>query len=150
MVSTLQRTGRSTTKRGCLEHIVSLRLIIDIFMRRKRKLFIVFVDFSKAYDLVPRSKIFQILKNLGCGVVMLSALVAMYTITSSILGSTVIKSSIGVRQGSTTSCFLFIIFVDVLIRMLRSRCSSEYILGWLHTLMLMDDSNICNLERHND
>ena len=134
-------------KRGCIEHIVCLRLIIDIFMRKRRKLFITFIDFSKAYDRVPRSKMFQILKSLGCGVVMLVSLVAMYAVTVSILGSTVITSSIGVRQGSPTSCFLFIIFVDVLIRLLKAQCSNEDILGWLHVLMLMDDTVILATSR---
>ena len=129
-------------KRGCIEHIVTLRLLINVFMRKKLKLFIVFVDFSKAYDLVPRSKLFDILVNLGCGITMLAALIAMYSNTTSILGSTTITSTIGVRQGSPTSCYLFVIFVDVLILMLKSKCGPENILGWLHCLMLMDDTII--------
>merc|ERR1739841_118271 len=99
--------------RGCIEHIVTLRLIIDVFLRKKIKLFIVFVDFKKAYDLVPRNRLFEILMNLGCGATMLGALMAIYHDTSSILGSTIISSTIGVRQGSPTS----VIFVDVLILM---------------------------------
>ena len=31
--------------RGCIEHIVTLRLIIDTFLRKRKKLFIVYVDF---------------------------------------------------------------------------------------------------------
>ena len=37
-------------KRGCIEHIVTVRLVIDRCLRLKIPLFIVFVDFSKAYD----------------------------------------------------------------------------------------------------
>ena len=124
-------------KRGCIEHIVALRLLIDTF-----KLLIVFMDFSKAYDLVPRSKLFDILVKLGCGTTMLTALIAMYKDTSCILGSTVISSTIGVRQGSPTSCYLFVIFVDVLILMFKSRCAPEQVIQWLHCLMLMDDTII--------
>ena len=130
------------SKRGCIEHIVTLRLLIDVFIRKRMKLFIVFVDFKKAYDLVPRSRLFEILVNLGCGATMLAALMAMYKDTSCILGSTVISSTIGVRQGSPTSCYLFVIFVDVLILMFKSRCMPEPILQWLHCLMLMDDTII--------
>ena len=78
---------------------------------------------------------------------MLSALVAMYSSTTNILGSTIITSTIGVRQGSPTSCYLFVIFVDVLILMIKSKCSPEPILGWLHTLMLMDDTVILATSR---
>ena len=134
-------------KRGCIEHIVTLRLLFNVFLRKRVKLFVVFVDFSKAYDMVPRSRLFDILVDLGCGVTMLSALVSMYSNTTNILGSTVITSTIGVRQGSPTSCYLFIIFVDVLILLLKSKCSTEPILGWLHCLMLMDDTVILATSR---
>ena len=134
-------------KRGCTEHFVTLRLLFDTFLRKRLKLFVVFVDFQKAYDLVPRSKLFDILIDLGCGVTMLSALVAMYSSTTNILGSTVITSTMGVRQGSPTSCYLFVIFVDVLILLIKSKCSPEPILGWLHTLMLMDDTVILATSR---
>ena len=134
-------------KRGCIEHIVTLRLLFDTFLRKRLKLFVVFVDFQKAYDLVPRSRLFDILMDLGCGVTMLSALIAMYSNTTNILGSTIITSTIGVRQGSPTSCYLFVIFVDVLILLIKSKCSQEPILGWLHTLMLMDDTVIVATSR---
>ena len=112
-------------KRGCVEHIVTLRLLFNLFLRKKEKLFVVFVDFSKAYDLVPRSRMFDILIELGCGVTMLSALISMYSNTTNILGSTIITSTIGVRQGSPTSCYLFITFVDVLILSLKSHALSH-------------------------
>ena len=134
-------------KRGCIEQIVTLRLLFDVFVRKKLKLYVVFVDFRKAYDLVPRSRLFDILIDLGCGVTMLGALVAMYTNTTNILGSTFITSTIGVRQGSPTSCYLFVIFVDVLILLIKSKCSPEPILGWLHCLMLMDDTVILATSR---
>ena len=78
---------------------------------------------------------------------MLSALISMYSNTTNILGSTIITSTIGVRQGSPTSCYLFIIFVDVLILLLKAKCSPEPILGWLHCLMLMDDTIILATSR---
>ena len=43
--------------RGCLEHIVCLRLLTDMAKRKRRTLFVTFVDFSKAYDLVPRNTV---------------------------------------------------------------------------------------------
>ena len=64
-------------KRGCAEHLVTLRLLIEYARHRKVKLYITFVDFSKAYDRVPRGKMFQVLNLLGCGAVMLAALMAL-------------------------------------------------------------------------
>ena len=109
-------------KRGCVEHIVTLRLIMDFCFRRKKKLFIAFVDFSKAYDRVPRDKMMETLKRVGCGFVMLFAIASMYKVTKSILGTAIISATIGVRQGSPTSCFLFVLFINTLIRMIKERC----------------------------
>ena len=52
-------------KRGCVEHITTLRLLTDTARRKKKKLFVTFVDFSKAYDLVPRNVLFNVLKRIG-------------------------------------------------------------------------------------
>lgn len=54
-------------KRGCLEHILTLRLLSDISRRTKDKLFVTFVDFSKVHDLVPRNVVCRILNRFGCG-----------------------------------------------------------------------------------
>ena len=98
----------SQAGRGSIEHIVTLRLLMDVARRKKKKLFITFVDFSKAYDCVPRYKLFMKLKQLGCGATMLMALVAMYQYTNSVIGTALIAATIGVRQGSPTSCILFV------------------------------------------
>jgi hypothetical protein len=134
-------------RRGCLEHIMTLRLLINFCIRRKLKLFIVYVDFSKAYDRVPRNKLIETLKRLGCGSLMLCALVAMYKVTNSVLGTAVITATIGVRQGSPTSCFLFTVFVNTLIRWIKDRCGEDGFLKWLHVLMLMDDTVILATSR---
>ena len=77
-------------KRGCLEHIVSLRLLCDTAKRKKFKLFVTFIDFSRAYDRVPRSMLFRVLLRLGCGSVMLCALAAMYCVTESRVGTSLV------------------------------------------------------------
>ena len=73
---------------------------------------------------------------------MLAALMSMYSVTSCILGTVLITCTIGVRQGSPTSVFLFIIYVDVLIKMIKTRSLPDGFLSWLHVLMLMDDTVI--------
>ena len=126
--------------RGCLEHIVTLRLLADYAKKKKTKLFLVFVDFSKAYDLVPRHMLYSVLKQLGCGAVMLSVIVAMYSVTQSMVGTAIITSVIGVRQGSPTSCFLFIVYVNDLVKLIKETCEPDGFLAWIHLLVLMDDT----------
>lgn len=129
-------------KRGCMEHIVTLRFIMNYCIKKKAKLFVAYVDFSKAYDRVPRDKLMYCLKNLGCGSTMLLTLVAAYQITGNILSTAIIATTVGVRQGSPTSCFLFTIYVNVLIKMFKDKCRNDGFLRWLHVLMLMDDTVI--------
>lgn len=126
--------------RGCIEHIVTLRLLTDMAKRKKRKLFVMFVDFTQAYDLVPRSMLFAVLKRLGCGSVMLAALVAMYAVTNSVIGSVIVAATVGVRQGSSTSCLLFVLYVNDLIKIIKENSNPDGFLSWLHILVLMDDT----------
>ena len=134
-------------KRSCIEHILTLRLWIDYCKRNKCKLYIAFIDFSKAYDRVPRGKLFILLMSLGCGSTMLCALMSMYSLTTCVLGTVLITCTMGVRQGSPTSVFLFIIYVDTLIKMVKERSPWDGFLSWLHLLMLMDDTVILATSR---
>lgn len=126
--------------RGCIEHILTLRLLTDYARKKKLKLFVTFVDFSKAYDMVPREILLRVLRRLGCGAVMLGAIAAMYRVTQSVLGTAVFATTMGVRQGSPTSCLLFILFVNDLIKLLKENCADDGFLSWLHILVLMDDT----------
>ena len=134
--------------RGCLEHITTLRLITDFAAKRKIKLYIVFVDFAQAYDKVSRVVLFSILKRLGCGATMLLALIAMYKSTQSVIGTALITASVGVRQGSPTSCLLFVLFVNDLIKIIRERCGPDGFLAWLHVMIFMDDTVILSTTRN--
>ena len=111
----------SQAGRGCIELIVTLRLLIDMAKKRKLKLFIVFVDFAKAYDNVKRNILFAILKRLGCGMLMLTAIISMYTVTNSILGTALISACVGVRQGFPTSCLLFVLYVNDMISLIKKQ-----------------------------
>ena len=132
---------------GCLEHIMTLRLITDFAKRKKMKLYVIYVDFAQAYDKVPRTVLFHTLKRLGCGATMLLSLVAMYKVTNCVIGTAVIAASVGVRQGSLTSCLLFILFVNDLIKLYKENCNVDGFLRWLHLLVFMDDTVVISTTR---
>ena len=134
-------------KRGCLEHLLTLRLLIDYAKAKRQKLYIIFIDFSKAYDRVPRDLMIRRMKDLGCGSLMVQAISAIYSSTKMILRTALISTSIGIRQGSPTSCFLFTLVVNDLIRNLKTKTAPDGFLGWLHVLMLMDDAVILATNR---
>ena len=62
--------ARAQKGRGCTEQIITLRLLIDLAKYKKRKLYVLFIDFSKAYDRVPQHKLIEYVKSLGCGRIM--------------------------------------------------------------------------------
>ena len=133
--------------RGCIEQILTLRLLVEYAKKHKQKLFLLFVDFQKAYDKVPRQKLLQCLKARGCGKMMLLALRALYRCTQFVLQSATITANTGVRQGAPTSCTLFVMYIDNLVRMMKDGHMDDGFLGALHVLLLMDDAVILATSR---
>ena len=127
-------------ERDCIEHIMTLRLIIDYARKTRKKLYILFIDFEKAYDKVRRDKLFELLKSAGCGSVMLNMLKAIYRNTRFLFKTVVILANLGVKQGSSASCILFILYVDRMIKLVKTSFQADGFLGTLHMLMLMDDT----------
>jgi len=70
---------------------------------KKVKLYVVYVDFAKAYDLVPRQALIDCLVKLGYGYLMVLAIASLYGYTKMMLGAAMITTTINLRQGSTTS-----------------------------------------------
>ena len=87
------------TERDCIEQIMTLRLLIDYARKTRKKLFILFIDFEKAYDKVRRDKLFAELKNAGCGGIMLKILKAIYRNTKFLFETVIILTNLGVKQG---------------------------------------------------
>ena len=133
--------------RSCLEQIFTLRLLISYVVHRKQKLYTLFIDYSKAYDRVSRRKLVEVLRSRGCGKIMLKAIQAMYSCTKNVLKSAIIHASIGVRQGAPSSCLLFVIYIDEMIKMIKNAVEEDGFLGGLHALLLMDDTVILATSR---
>ena len=95
--------------RGSLEQILAIRLLIDYSRKSKKKLFLLYIDFEKAYDKVPCKKLLEELKYIGCDQLFLTTLSSIYSCTKLILKSAIITATQEVRQGAATSVFLFII-----------------------------------------
>lgn len=143
----LHEHARAQKSRNCEEQIATLRLAIDIAKSRKENLFITYVDFSKAYEKIPRNLLLKILKESGCGHRMLRAIAKIYSSTKSVLGSIIIDAILGLEQGSPTSGILFIFYLNELVKLYHSHCSEDGFLRWVHCLLLMDDSVLLSTSR---
>ena len=110
------RRGRST-----LSQILCLRRLIEESDLSKLDLALVFVDFSKAFDSVDRSKMFEILKLYGIPEEIVAAIRVMYTDNTSTIMTTdgetpAFPILAGILQGDTLAPFLFIMVVDYVMR----------------------------------
>ena len=78
---------------------------------------------------------------------MLRAIKAMYKCTKNILKSATVEASIGVRQGTPSSCLLFILYIDKMVKMVKGVVGTDGFLGNLHMLLLVDDAVVVATSR---
>ena len=138
----------ATKGRGCIEHILCIRLLIDIARKCKRTLYITFIDYVKAYDKVNRQKLLKLLDEKGCGTQFLHAVASTLRGTTGTIGNNSFQQCIGVRQGSCMSCPLFTFYIDKTINTVNLAPDDDW-LGSLHTLLLMDDTAVIATSREN-
>ena len=133
--------------RGCEEQILALRLLIDIARKEKGTLYVLFVDFEKAYDRVDRKKLIELLKSMGCGSNMTQAIEHSLKSTTSVINNMSVEARAGVRQGSPSSCFLFTAYVNSMIRMVKEYGEDGWLGPLIHLLLLMDDTVLFSTTR---
>lgn len=109
------RKGRST-----VDHLFTLKALIDKARGgSKNELYCCFVDFSKAFDTVPRGKLWERLREIGLGRKMGRAVQALYenvrcrVVTPEGLSGE-FPSLMGVKQGCPLSPLLFGLYIDEL------------------------------------
>ena len=84
---------------------------------------------------------------------MLEALKRIYSTTFCVLLSSYSETSYefptssGIRQGASSSVFLFILFIDGLISYLKRQCVEEPLIGLMHSLLHADDTVILSTDR---
>lgn len=99
------------------DHNFLLRTLIEKSKRNKKKLFVAFIDFKKAYDTVNRSLLFKRLKKVGINGLFYRNIVEMYRNTNYSIKLKdgcldPIHSNLGLRQGCPLSPMLFNLFIE--------------------------------------
>ena len=102
-----------------MDHVFTLRAIIEEARHRSQKVYCCFVDFRKAFDSIPRLALFQQLQEIGISDMLQTAILRLYEKVTSRLRtpegfSDPIQSTIGVKQGCPLSPTLFGIYIDEL------------------------------------
>ncbi len=114
-------------------HIVVLRLLVDTAKRERHKSLVTFGDFW--YITEHHGESCLIFSKVGLWG-QLMAIIAMYKVQQSVLGTALGTSTIEVRQNSLTSCVLFI--VNDLIKTAEENCEDDGFLSCLHILVPVD------------
>ena len=104
--------------RGTVDALYMVRMLQEKYARKKKKLYMCFVDLEKAFDRVPRKVIEWALRKKGVEERMVKMVMEMYrgAKTRVRIGSTLSDGfdvDVGVHQGSILSPFLFISVMDV-------------------------------------
>lgn len=160
----LRARGQAGFRRehSTLDHILTLRAMIEEARSRRQRLFCCFVDFRKAFDTVPRFRLFQRLHHLGFSGDMQWAVMALYErVTGRVRTrdglSDEIHSTIGVKQGCPLSPTLFGLYIDELEMFIQTMGGEGALLSGslISTLLYADDvvlisSSIEGLQAHLD
>lgn len=123
------RTGYST-----VDNIYSLASIVHLKLTEKRKVYAFFVDFSAAFDMVPRQLLIYKLHEMGMPTKMVNMIKNIYQSTKSMIWtgdevSQEFNTYTGVRQGCLLSPLLFTLYLNDLH-------------DWLEGGLMVDEINI--------
>lgn len=113
----------------CSDNLFILRTLKEKCANQRTKLYCCYVDFSKAFDTIPRDQLWVVLQNLGIYGNMLQAIKSIYKIVKARVKTSEgvtdpVDSEMGVLQGCKLSPLLFGLFLDPLEKLLLE-CNSD-------------------------
>jgi len=110
--------------------IFSARQLLEKTIKHWSKLFMLFVDLRKAYDLVPRCALWKVLGQYGIPEVMINLLRSLHNgmeaeVTISSLTSPSFRVTNGLHQGCTIAPILFALCLNCVIECWWDRCKVQ-------------------------
>ena len=128
-----------------MDHIVTFRIIAEEFCNTKTNLFFYFVDFRKAFDMVPRKNLWNRLEEIKVPFELRATAIRLYENVISKFNnsegwSKKINYNIGVKKGCPLSPTLFGIYIDKLEDCLEEAgCLGPTLTGIVINLLLYAD-----------
>lgn len=133
--------------RSCVDQINTLRIILEQSAEYNSPLYLVFVDFERAFDTIKREAIWSTLEDIGIPDMFISLIKELYRdapCKARFKGqeSKAFDVNIGVRQGCTLSPVLFLLVLDTVLQQTNIEASNG--IQWhlnqrLHDLDYADD-----------
>uniref|UniRef100_A0AAQ4PNU2 Reverse transcriptase domain-containing protein n=1 Tax=Gasterosteus aculeatus aculeatus TaxID=481459 RepID=A0AAQ4PNU2_GASAC len=142
--------------RGTTDQLFTLSRIIDGAWEYAHPVSMCFHDLEKAYDRVPREKLWEVLREYGVRGSLLGAIRSLYAQSEScvrVLGSKskAFPVGVGLRQGCALSPILFVVFMDRISRCSRGEEGLQFGGLRISSLLFADDvvlmaSSVCDLQ----
>ena len=127
--------------KDCNTQIFTVRVVLALAKSKKKPLYIAFLDLEKAFDKVRRTTMIKTLLAAGIGSTMAKAIQNMYSNTKVHLhGVGQFITTSGIKQGASSSVYIFISFINGLFKHLRNKFPPNIILGIIHNLIHADDT----------
>ena len=113
--------------RGCVDMIFAARQLVEKTVEHDDSLFVLFVDLKKAYDSVPRSAVWTVLRKDGVPSAMLSIIKSFHkgmfaTVKAGTMTSQDIEVHNGLRQGCPLAPSLFNLYICAMVANWRDCC----------------------------
>ncbi len=108
--------------RGCVDQIFAVKILVEKYLEKDKKLFAAFIDLEKAYDRVDRKGLWDTLRVYGVGGQLLER-IRSFCASVCVNGklSESFSVELGARQGCVMSPWLFNIYMDGCIREMKVR-----------------------------
>lgn len=131
-----------------LDHILTIRCILDLYLARRKRLYCCFVDYRKAFDSVDRILLWQKLLSSDINGRFFKVIFNLYKSAKSCVCSgdrsvmsDMFKCLIGVRQGENLSPILFAIFLNDLESFMANKYKGLPLLK-IHMEELLSDDDV--------
>ncbi len=125
-----EEQGGFRKRRGCVDQIFAMKMLVEEYLGKDIKLYATYMDLEKAYNRVDRETLWSVLKICGVGGQLLKEIQAFYREANVCMrvGGELSESfavEVGVRQGCVMSSWLFNIFIDGFMRVMKDKVRNK-------------------------
>lgn len=136
-----------TAGKSCVDHIYTIRQLVEKKKAKNREIHLAFIDIKKAYDSVPRSRLWDAMQEMGLEIGLIQAVKTIYQnnmvkIKTGQKLSDEFHTTKGLLQGCSTSPTLFKIYLEHTLKKWKQKCGGMGVPvrdDYLYTLSFADD-----------